>query len=124
MFTLLLFDVTSGLMVVRAIDRMGEGRETMLPLGPMVLVSFVFLMGQQNGWRQQVALAIFLWACSARSNDQRKAVLLLVISVLAHNSTALLSGYWFDVGRNGTPTIWSSDHTCRSVFGLVAISLP
>lgn len=100
-FTFMLFDVTTGLIVIRAVDRMEEGRETMLPLGPMILVSYVFLMGQQNGWRQQVAFAIFLWACSARSNHQRRALLLLVLSVLAHNSTALLSGYWFDVGRNG-----------------------
>ena len=97
--TFLVFDIASGLIVIRATRGMDDGDGRMLALAPTILASYVFLMGQQNGWRQQIAFVIFLWSCSARTHHQRRAIVLFILSILAHNATALLAGYWYDIGR-------------------------
>ena len=100
--TFLIFDVASGAIVIRAMKGFDSGDGRMVSLAPTIIVSYVFLLGQQNAWRQQVAFVIFLWSCAARSHCQPQAFVLFTVSVLAHNSTALLLGYWFDLGRMGS----------------------
>ena len=97
--TFLIVDVVSAAIVIRAMDSLDNGDGRMFSLAPTIIVSYVFLLGQQNGWRQQVAFVILLWSCAARSQCKLRALPLFVLSVLAHNSTALLLGYWFDIGR-------------------------
>ena len=99
--TFLIIDILSGIIVIRALDGLDVGNGRIRSLAPVIIVSYVFLMGQQNAWRQQVALVIFLWSCSARLHSVSRGLPLLVLSFLAHNSTALLVGYWFDGGRTG-----------------------
>ena len=97
--TFLAVDVVSGLIVFRAMHGLDDGSGRMFALAPTIIVSYVFLMGQQNGWRQQVAFVILLWACSSRLHSQPRAIALFVLSVLTHNSMALLFGFWLDIGR-------------------------
>ena len=97
--TFLLVDIVSGVIVVRAMQKLDDGTGRMLSFAPAILSSYVILLGQQNAWRQQVAFVIFLWALAARWKNQRHALPLFVLSMLAHNSTVILLGYWFDIGR-------------------------
>ena len=97
--TFLIVDILSAAIVIRAMDRLDNGDGRMSALAPTIVVSYVFLLGQQNGWRQQVAFVILLWACAARAKCELRALPLFFLSILAHNSTALLFGYWFDLGR-------------------------
>ena len=97
--TFVIVDVVSAAIVIRAMDMLDTGDGRMLSLAPTIVVSYVFLLGQQNGWRQQVAFVILIWSCAARAHSQPRAFPLFVLALLAHNSTALLLGYWFDLGR-------------------------
>ena len=97
--TFLVVDLVSVAVVIRSMDELDGGDGTMVSLAPTIVASYVFLLGQQNGWRQQVAFVLFLWSCAARSRGQLRGLPLVVLSVLTHNSVALLLGYWLDKGR-------------------------
>ena len=97
--TFLVIDVLIGTIVIRSMKALDDdGSDRMLALAPTIISSYVFLLGQQNVLRQHVAFAILLWALAARSRNQRRAIVLFLLSVLAHNSTAVLFGYWYDLG--------------------------
>ena len=97
--TFLIVDILSAAIVIRAMDRLDTGDGRMWALAPTIVVSYVFLLGQQNGWRQQVAFVILLWSCAARTKSEIRALPIFLLSILTHNSTALLFGYWFDLAR-------------------------
>ena len=97
--TFLIVDVLTGLIVYRALRDLDEGDGRMLFMAPTIMVSYVFLLGQQNVWRQHIALVILLWALASRIKNQRGAIFLFILSFLSHNATALLFGYWLDIGR-------------------------
>ena len=99
--TFLLIDILSGIIVLRAMKKLDNGDDGMFSFAPTIISSYVFLLGQQNVFRQHLAFAILLWALVARSRNQRVAFSLFVLSVLTHNATAVLFGYWIDVGRAG-----------------------
>ena len=99
--TFVIVDVICGVLVLHAMKRMDNGDDRMLSLGPTIISSYVYLLGQQNVLRQHVALVILLWALAARWRKQRGALWLFVFSVLAHNATAVLFGYWLDIGSSG-----------------------
>ena len=92
--TFILIDIASALVVIHAMRKFDDGDNRMLSFAPTIISSYVLLLGQQNVFRQHVAFAILLWALAARARGQRSAVGLYVLSMLAHNSTALLFGYW------------------------------
>ena len=99
--TFLIIDIAAGLLVIRAMKMLDDGDNRMLSFAPTIISSYVLLLGQQNILRQHVAFAIFLLASAARKRNDRTAIGLLVLSVLAHNATALLAGYWLDQGCEG-----------------------
>lgn len=96
--TFLTLDILSGIAVIHATKALDDGDNRMVALAPTIISSYVFLLGQQNVLRQHVAFVILLWAVAVRSRNQRGAIGLFVLSVLAHNATAVLFGYWFDIG--------------------------
>ena len=96
--TFLTFDILSGMIVIHAMNAVDDGDNRMLAFAPTIISSYVFLLGQQNVYRQHVAFVILLWALAARSRDQRGAIGMFVLSALAHNATAIMFGYWLDVG--------------------------
>ena len=72
----------------------------MVALARIVISSYVFILGQQNVLRQHVAFVLLLWALAARWRGQRGAIVLFFLSVLAHNATSVLFGYWIDAGTS------------------------
>ena len=96
--TFLLIDVVGGAIVLYAMKKLDDGDNRMFCFGPTIICSYVLLLGQQNVLRQHLAFAILLWAIAARSRNQRAGLTLFVLSALTHNATALLFGYWLDVG--------------------------
>ena len=101
--TFLAVDILTGLIVLRSMKTLDDGTGTMLFMAPTIMTSYVFLLGQQNVWRQHVAFALLLWAIASRSRDRHGAIVLFVLAFLAHNATALFFGYWFDAGRIRRP---------------------
>ena len=96
--TFLIIDALSGMVVIHAMKGLDDGDNRMVALAPTIISSYVFVLGQQNVLRQHVAFVILLWALAARWRNQRGAIGLFVLSVLAHNATAVLFGYWLDLG--------------------------
>ena len=97
--TFLIIDMFGAVVVLIAMDKLDDGNRHMFSLAPTIMCSYVLLFGQQNTFRQHLAFAILLLALAARSRNQRTGLVLFVLSVLTHNATAVLFGYWFDVGR-------------------------
>ena len=97
--TFLAVDIITAVSVLRSMKALDDGSGRMTFLAPTVIASYVFLLGQQNVWRQHIAFVILLWAIASRSRHQRRAILLFVLAFLTHNATAMFAGYWFDVGR-------------------------
>ena len=97
----LIIDILSGAIIIHSMRTLDDGDNRMLALAPTIICSYVFLLGQQNVLRQHAAFMIVLWALAARSRKQGGAIILFVASMLAHNATAVLFGYWFDVGCKG-----------------------
>ena len=97
--TFLIIDIVGAVIVLRAMDGFGGENHHMLSFGPTIISSYVALFGQQNTFRQHLAFAILLWALAARSRNQSIGLFLFVLSALTHNVTAVLFGYWLDVGR-------------------------
>ena len=99
--TFLIIDVLSGVLVIRAMSALDDdSSDRMMALAPTIIISYVFLLGQQNAFRQHLAFVILLWSLAARSRNQRRALGLFILSVLAHNAAAVLFGYWFDTRDN------------------------
>lgn len=96
-----LMDLIGGVIVFRAMKELDHGDGRMLALAPTVISSYVFLLGQQNVLRQHLSLIILLWSLAARTRRRREALLLFVLSALAHNVTLVFGGCWFDAGRRG-----------------------
>ena len=82
-----------------SLGQLDDGCGRVSTLSPTIISSYVFLLGQQNAWRQHVAFAILLYAIVLRVNGKKSSVIWFVVSVLTHNATAVLFGYWFDAGR-------------------------
>lgn len=97
--TFLIVDVLTGLIVYRALHDLDEGDGRMFSMAPTIMTSYVFLLGQQNVWRQHVAFVILLLAVASRARHRRGSIFLFILSFLAHNATAVLFGYWIDTGR-------------------------
>lgn len=97
--TFLIVDVLTGLIVYRAMHDLDEGDGRMFSMAPAIMTSYVFLLGQQNVWRQHVAFVILLLAVASRVRHWRGSLFLFILSFLAHNATALFFGYWIDTGR-------------------------
>ena len=97
--TFLIVDVLTGLIVYRAMHDFDDGDGRMFAMAPAIMTSYVFLLGQQNVWRQHVAFVILLLAVASRVRRRRGSVFLFILSFLAHNATALFFGYWIDTGR-------------------------
>ena len=53
--TFLIVDVLTGLIVYRAMHDLDDGDGRMFAMAPAIMTSYVFLLGQQNVWRQHVA---------------------------------------------------------------------
>ena len=92
-------DVLTGVLVMWSLGQLDDGCGRVSTLSPTIISSYVFLLGQQNAWRQHVAFAILLYAIVLRVNGKKSSVIWFVVSVLTHNATAVLFGYWFDAGR-------------------------
>ena len=118
----LFIDITTALLVVRAMALLDDGSNRMLALSPTIIGSYIFLLGQQNVLRQHVALAIFLLAVASRIRHRRDAYWLFALSVAAHNATFVLFGYWHDVGRE-TKKRYGPLMTLAGVV-LMGVSLP
>ena len=99
--TFIIFDVAAALIVLRSMKLLDDGDGRMLSLGPTIISSYVFLLGQQNVLRQHLSLVILLYALAARSRKQSGAVWWFAASVLTHNVAAILVGYWLDIGTSG-----------------------
>ena len=97
--TFLLVDLLTGLIVYRAMYDLDEGDGRMFSMAPAIMTSYVFLLGQQNVWRQHVAFVILLLAVASRARHRRGSIFLFILSFLAHNATALFFGFWIDTGR-------------------------
>ena len=97
--TFLIVDVLTGLIVYRAMHDLDDGDGRMFAMAPAIMTSYVFLLGQQNVWRQHVAFVILLLAIASRARRRRESIFLFILSFLAHNATALFFGYWIDTGR-------------------------
>ncbi len=97
--TFLIVDVLTGLIVYRAMHDLDDGDGRMFAMAPAIMTSYVFLLGQQNVWRQHVAFVILLLAVASRARRRRGSIFLFILSFLAHNATALFLGYWIDTGR-------------------------
>ena len=121
--TFLLIDIFGGTIVLRAMKTLDDGDNCMFSFAPCIVSSYVFLLGQQNVLRQHLAFAILLWALAARFRNRRAAFIPFVLSVLTHNVTAVLSGYWFDVGRKGEQRRYGPLITVMCVV-LIGITLP
>ena len=101
--TFLIVDILTGLIVFRSMKALDDGRGGTFALAPTIMTSYVFLLGQQNVWRQHIAFVLLLWAVASRSRNQRGAIFLLLLAFFAHNVAALFFGYWFDAGRTKRP---------------------
>ena len=97
--TFLIVDVLTGLIVYRAMQDLDDGDGRMFAMAPAIMTSYVFLLGQQNVWRQHIAFVILLLAVAYRARHRRGAIFLFILSFLTHNATALVFGYWIDTGR-------------------------
>ena len=97
--TFLIVDVLTGLIVYRAMHDLDDGDGRMFAIAPAIMTSYVFLLGQQNVWRQHVAFVILLLAVASRVRSRPGSIFLFMLSFLAHNATALFFGYWIDTGR-------------------------
>lgn len=97
--TFLVVDLITGLIVIRAMRALDHGDGTMFSFAPLVMTSYMFLLGQQVVWRQHLSFVILLWAIAARIRHRRCSVLLFALSILGHNAAAVFFGYWLDVGR-------------------------
>ena len=95
--TFFVVDLITAAIVLRSIHKIDARHHHMIWLAPTIMTSYVFLFGQQNIWRQHIAFVLLLWAVSAKSRRPFRPLLLLIMSVLSHNATLLLSGYWFDI---------------------------
>ena len=115
----LAIDVLTGVLVMWSLSELDDECGQVSTLSPIIISSYVFLLGQQNAWRQHVAFAILLCAIALRVNGKKSAIIWFVVSVLTHNATAVLFGYWFDVGRRQKgrygPLI--------TAFGMVVLSI-
>lgn len=96
--TFLAIDILSGIIVMHAMKSLDNGDGRLFSLAPTIISSYVFLLGQQNIYRQHVAFALLLWAVASAARNRRGAIGILVLSMLAHNGTALAFGYWMDAG--------------------------
>ena len=97
--TFLIVDVLTGLIVYRAMYDLDDGDGRMFAMAPAIMTSYVFLLGQQNVWRQHLAFVILLLAVTSRARSRPGSIFLFMLSFLAHNATALFFGYWIDTGR-------------------------
>ena len=123
--TVLLFvvvDLAVCVLVLRSMWKLDDGSNGVFFLGPAILSSYVFLLGQQNTLRQHIALVILLLAVVARQRNQRAAYIWFLLSVLTHNSTALFLGYWFD-SRKYARRLYGPLITLSGVIA-VAVLLP
>ena len=94
--TFLITDVFVAFIVLHAMRMFDSGDRRMISLTPMLMCSFVFLLGQQNAYRQHLAVALLLLALSARYRRSRMSVPLLLCAVLTHNMVAVFGGVWLD----------------------------
>ena len=101
--TFFVIDMVTGVIVIRSMKLIDDKSGRMMYIAPTVMSSFVFLLGQQNVLRQHVAFVILLWALSTRSRHTPTSVVLLFLSVMTHNSMAMMVGYWLDSGQNNRP---------------------
>ena len=97
--TFLIIDMLGAAIVFRTMKKLDAGDGQILALAPVILASYVSLLGMQNAWRQYIAFIILLSAVAARARNQRRFYLLFGLSILTHNSVVLLSGYCFDLNR-------------------------
>ena len=95
-----IIDIVAGILVLWAMNLLDDGDRRMYALAPTILSSYVFVLGQQNVVRQHIALVIFLCALGIRSRSTIGSFIIFVLSLLAHNVTAILFGYWLDIGRD------------------------
>lgn len=95
----LVMDLVCGLIIFRAMKEFDDGDGRTLALAPVIISSYVFLLGQQNVLRQHLGLIILLWSLAGRTRHRRSALVLFVLSALAHNMALVFFGYWFDMGR-------------------------
>ena len=98
-----IIDVVAGLMVLWAMQEMDDGDGRMFAFAPTVLSSYIFVLGQQNIFRQHIALVFVLCALALRSKSVIASFAVLVGSFLTHNVTAVLGGYWLDSRQSQRP---------------------
>ena len=104
--TFLALDIIMGAIVFWSMRHSRSRDGTLLRLAPTIATSYIFLLGQQNILRQHVAFVLFLWATASEYRSKAKPFILLSLSVLSHNTTLVLLGYWSDRHqRQGRPLV-------------------
>ena len=116
--TFLAIDVIMGAIVLWSMRNSASRDGTPIRLAPTIATSYVFLLGQQNILRQHVAFVLFLWATASAYRSQARPLVLLSLSVLSHNTTLVLLGYWFDRHRRKRPLVGYLVTFC----GVIALS--
>lgn len=97
--TFIVFDILAGLLVLWAMHKVDGGDGRMFALAPTVFSSFIFVLGQQNIFRQHIALVFVLCSLALRSKSVIASFAVFLSSFLTHNVTAVLGGYWLDGGK-------------------------
>ena len=97
--TFVIFDVLAGFLVLWTMQEIDDGDGRVFALAPTLLSSYVYVLGQQNVFRQHIALVLVLCSVGLRSKSVIASFAVLMGSFFSHNVTAILGGYWLDSGK-------------------------
>ena len=100
MFTFFILDVLSMIIVFRSARIIDGERQNIFFFIPIVLSSYIFLLGQQNGFRQYMAFVVFLWVFAKRFRRSPSAIWLFLLTAWIHNAVFALVGCLIDAGRS------------------------
>ena len=120
--TFLILDIVNALVLIRAMKLLDNGDRWMVSISPTIISSYVFLLGQQNVLRQQTAMVILILAVAYRMRSRKGAFAFFILSAVTHNATAVLFGYWLDVGRRNKA--WHGVFITIAGVALMAVALP
>ena len=98
-YTFFLLDIILAGSTIWSLNRLDDGEGSLLSISPTILTSYVFLLGQQNIYRQHMAFVVFLVSLSLRKKTTIPSLIIFIGSCLIHNSLAILAGYWYDEKR-------------------------
>ena len=97
--TFVIIDIVAGLLVLWAMQKIDDGDGRMFALAPTIFSSYIFVLGQQNIFRQHIALVLVLCSLALRSKSVIASFAVFIGAFLTHNVTAVLGGLWLDSGH-------------------------